>query len=239
MRGPYGFEMNEACDTCKVRANGGFCNLSPTAMKAFDHIKSSAAYPAGAVLFLEKQDVRGVFVLCQGEVKLSISSSEGKTLILRIAKAGEVLGLMPALTGLPYEATAETLHPCQIAFVRRDDFLRFLAQHGEAFQGIVKQLGASYRGACEQLRTLGLSASAPEKLAKLLLDWAVEADADKSGGRIRVPLTHEQIAEFIGTSRETVTRALSDFRNRRLVTTNGSTLTIENREALEHFVTAA
>lgn len=239
MRGPYGFEVGESCETCKIRAGNGFCNLSPAAMKAFDRIKSSAAYPAGAVLFLEKQDVRGVFVVCQGEVKLSISSSEGKTLILRIAKAGEILGLMPALAGLPYEATAETLHPCQIAFVRRDDFLRFLAQHAEAFQSIVKQLGANYRGACEQLRTVGLSASAPEKLAKLLLDWSAQADGNNPGGRVRLPLTHEEIAEFIGTSRETVTRALSDFRNRRLVTMKGSTLTIEDRAALERFVTAA
>ena len=87
-------------------------------------MKSSATYPAGAVLFLEKQDPRGVFVLCAGQVKLSISSSAGKTLILRIAKAGEILGLMAAMSGSPFEVTAETLHPCQVAFIRRDDFLQ-------------------------------------------------------------------------------------------------------------------
>lgn len=166
MRGPYGFETIETCQTCKLRGSGFFCQLGPAATKDFNAVRSSATYPAGALLFLEKQDPRGVFVLCAGQVKLSISSSAGKTLILRIAKAGEILGLMAAMTGSPYEVTAETLHPCQVAFVRREDFLHFVAKDPEAYQGVVKQLSTLYSGACDQLRTVGLSASAPEKLAR-------------------------------------------------------------------------
>ena len=123
MHGPYGFESNEDCQSCKLRANGFFCQLSPAALKDFNAPKSPATYPAAAMLFLEKQDPRGVFVLCEGQVKLSISSSAGKTLILRIAKPGEILGLMATVSGRPYEVTAETLHPCQVSFIRRDDFL--------------------------------------------------------------------------------------------------------------------
>src|SRR5271166_2169470 len=168
MRGPYGFEPNESCQSYKLRGNGYFCQLSPAALKDFNAVRSPATYPAGAVLFLEKQDSRGVFVLCGGEVKLSISSSSGKTLILRIAKAGEILGLMATMSGRPYEVTAETLHPSQVAFVRREDFLQFIANHHEVCKGIVSQLSSLYSGACEQLRTVGLSSSAPEKLARLL-----------------------------------------------------------------------
>ncbi|MGA8765532.1 MAG: Crp/Fnr family transcriptional regulator, partial [Candidatus Acidiferrales bacterium] len=166
-------------------------------------------------------------------VKLTISSSEGKTLILRIAKPGEVLGLMATLSGEPYEVTAETLRPCQVAFVRRDEFLRFIAQHPEASLGIVKLLTAHYHAACEQLKTVGLSASAPEKLARLLLGWSVGGEETKLGTRITLPLTHQEIAEFIGSSRETVTRTLSDFRSRHLVTLKGSTLMIADRPALQ------
>ncbi|MGA8145522.1 MAG: Crp/Fnr family transcriptional regulator [Candidatus Acidiferrales bacterium] len=238
MRGPYGFEMSENCQTCKLKKSSFFCQLTPKATKDFDAVKSTSAYPEGAILFLEKQDARGIFVLCEGEVKLTISSSEGKTLILRIAKPGEVLGLMATLSGQPYEVTAETLRPSQIAFVRRDDFQRFVAQHPEASQGIVKQLSSNYYGACEQLRTVGLSASAPEKLARLLLEWTAGAAETKVGAQITMRLTHEEIAEFIGSTRETVTRTLSDFKSRRLVTTKGSTLSIPSRAALEDFVTA-
>ncbi len=161
--------------------------------------------------------------MCGGEVKLSISSSGGKTLILRIAKPGEILGLMATLSGSPYEVTAETLHPCQVAFLRREDFLRFIAKHPEAYQGVVRQFSSLYSGACEQLRTVGLSTSAPEKLARLLLEWSSETKNGKPMTQIKMPLTHEEIAEFIGTTRETVTRTLSEFKNRNLVALQGST----------------
>ncbi len=233
MRGPYGFELDENCQSCKVRANGFFCQLGPAAMEHFNTIKTSASYPAGAVLFLEKQDPRGAFVLCAGEVKLSISSSGGKTLILRIAKPGEILGLMATLSGSPYEVTAETLRPCQVAYVRRDDFLALVARHPEVCKGVVRQLSTLYAGACQQLRTVGLSASAPEKLARLLLEWSGEAKDSKLGAPIKLPLTHEEIAALIGSTRETVTRTLSEFKSRQLVTLQGSTLVICNRPALE------
>jgi len=233
MRGPYGFELPENCQSCKVRGQGFFCQLSPTALADFNKARSSATYPAGAVLFLEKQDPRGVFVLCEGQVKLSISSSGGKTLILRIAKPGEILGLMATMSGSPYEVTAETLHPCQVAFVRRDDFLHFVGKHPEVYQNVVKQFTTLYSGACEQLRTVGLSTSAPEKLARLLLEWSPEAKDSNQDASIKFPLTHEEIAAFIGTTRETVTRTLSEFKSRELVALQGSTLMISNRPALE------
>jgi CRP/FNR family cyclic AMP-dependent transcriptional regulator len=168
-------------------------------------------------------------------VKLSISSSEGKTLIMRVAKAGEILGLMAAMSGGSYEVTAETIHPCQVAFIRREDFQRFVAKHPEASQGVARQITMQYQAACEQLRTVGLSASAQEKLARLLLAWSAGLEQTKGGTRIKIPLTHEEIAEFIGTTRETVTRTLSDFKVRHLVAIQGSTMMIPSRAALETF----
>ena len=147
MKGLYGLELNEGCKTCKLKARGIFCEFPPAVMKDFDAIKSTTIYPKGALLFMEKQDPRGVFVLCEGEVKLSISSSEGKTLILRVAKAGEILGLIAALSGSPYEVTAETLRPCRVAFVCREYFLRFIAKHQEAYQSVLRQMSAQYQGA--------------------------------------------------------------------------------------------
>jgi CRP/FNR family transcriptional regulator, cyclic AMP receptor protein len=235
MKGPYGLELNNGCKTCKFKTASFFCQLSPTATKDFDAIKSTATYPKGALLFMEKQDARGVFVLCEGEVKLLISSSEGKTLIMRVAKAGEILGMMAALSGGPYEVTAETIRPCQVAFVRREDFQRFVAKYPEASQSVARQITMQYQAACEQLRTVGLSASAHEKLARLLLGWSAGSQQTRDGSRTKIPLTHEEIAEFIGTTRETVTRTLSDFKVRHLVAIQGSTMTIPSRAALESF----
>ena len=232
MRGPYGFDMSDTWENSNLKKSEFFCGLSPKALKEFDEIKSTAVYPEGAVLFLERQDARGVFVICEGEVKLTVSSSEGKTQILRIAKAGEVLGLMATLSGQPYELTAETLRPCRVAFIRRDEFLRFVQHQPQVTNGILKQLSSNYHSACEQLKTVGLSSSAPEKLARLLLGWSEGGEQTKLGTRVTMPLTHQEIAEFIGSSRETVTRTLSEFRNRHMVTVKGSTLMIADRPAL-------
>jgi len=238
MRGPYGFNPIEACESCELRDNSFFCQLPPAALKELNTAKTTTLYPDGAVLFLENQQVRGVYLLCAGNVKLTISSSSGKTLILRIAKPGEILGLMSALTNSPYEVTAECLHPCQVSFIRTEEFLRLVAKHPEMQKAVVRQLSQLYSGVCEQLRTVALSASVPEKLARLLLTWSSEGRKTTEGTQVTVPLTHEEIAEFLGTTRETVTRTLGDFKLKNLVSLRGSTLTIANRAALESFASA-
>jgi len=233
---PYGLEIVESCLTCKLRADKIFCNLPHATVQALEAIKYTTAYPKGAVLFVEGQAPRGVFILCRGRVKLSICSSDGKTLILKIAEAGEVLGLSASVSGKPYELTAETLDPCQVNFVKREDFLRFLREHNDVCLRVAEQLSEKYNTACHEIRSLGLSHSAAEKLAKLLLEWS-----DKNGGarqpeRMKLTLTHEEIAQMIGTSRETVTRLFADFKKRQLIQLKGSTLVIRNRSALEHLV---
>ena len=236
MKGPYGFEPNDSCQTFKLRGNAFFCQLSEATLKDLDAVTFVSAYPQDAILFMEKEAPRGIYVLCEGELKLSVSSNEGKTLILRIAKPGEVLGLMAALSSAPHEMTAETLRPAQVAFIRREAFLRFLGEHPEAYRAVVAQLAAHYQIACEQLKTIGLCSSAPEKLARLLLDFSAQGKQTKEGTRVRFPLTHEEIGEFIGATRETVSRTIAQFKNQRLIDLHGATLTIQNRSGLEHLI---
>ncbi len=205
-------------------------------MQALEAIKYTTAYPKGAVLFVEGQAPRGVFILCRGRVKLSICSSDGKTLILKIAEAGEVLGLSASVSGKPYELTAETLDPCQVNFVKREDFLRFLREHNDVCLRVAEQLSEKYNTACHEIRSLGLSHSAAEKLAKLLLEWSVKNGGARQPDRLKLTLTHEEIAQMIGTSRETVTRLFADFKKRQLIQLKGSTLVIRNRAALEGLV---
>jgi CRP/FNR family transcriptional regulator, cyclic AMP receptor protein len=231
---PYVLNIVEKCGTCKRHAEHAFCDLSPTALQAFETIKYATVYPRGAVLFVEGQSPRGVFVLCRGRVKLSVCSPEGKTLILRIAEPGEALGLGSTVSGKPYELTAETVDLSQVNFVKRDDFLRFLREHSDACLRVAEQLSDTYNTTCRKIRWLGLSRSAGEKLAKLLLGWsATNGEAAKAEPRIKVALTHEEIAQMIGSSRETVTRLFADLKKRQIVQANGSTLLIRDKAALE------
>lgn len=197
-----------------------------------------SCYAANVVLFTEGEPGRALFVILGGEVRLSINSSEGKRLSLRIAREGDVIGLSSTLSGTPYEMTAETLHPSKIAPIERREFLNFLACHPDVYQSVTEELGRHLTMACSQLRTLGLSSSAPEKLARLLLEWSDNAQVRDSGSCLRFSLTHDEIGDFIGTSRETVTRALSNFKARHLVAFQGSMMTIPSRAALADYAHA-
>lgn len=234
MLSPYGLDIIENCLTCKMRADHIFCDLPAAALQLFENIKYATAYPKGAVLFVEGQSPRGIFVLCKGRVKLSICSTDGKTLILKIAEPGEVLGLSASVSGKPYELTAETVDPCQINFVKREEFLRFLRENADACLRVAEQLSEKYNSACREIRSLGLSHSAAEKLAKLLLEWSVKnGEAAKAEPRLKLALTHEEIAQMIGTSRETVTRLFADLKKRQIVQAKGSTLLIRSKAALK------
>ena len=231
---PYGLDIIESCLSCKIRAAHIFCDLPAAALRTFETIKYATAYPKGAVLFVEGQAPRGIFVLCKGRVKLSICASDGKTLILKIAEAGEVLGLSAAVSGTPYELTAETVDPCQVNFVKRDDLQHLLREHSEACLHVAEQLSDKYNAACRQIRAVGLPHSATERLAKLLLDWSAQnGEAAKAEPRVKLALTHDEMAQMIGTSRETVTRLFADLKKRQIVEKKGSTLRIRNKAALK------
>jgi CRP/FNR family cyclic AMP-dependent transcriptional regulator len=235
-RSPYGLEIIENCLACPHREERLFCNLPEPAVKSLSTITSSASYPKGATLFVEGQPARGVFILCSGRVKLSTSSADGKTLILRISEPGEVLGLPATVTGTCYELTADVIEPAQANFISRNEFLNFLKENGEAALRVAQQLGETYHAAVSEMRTIGLSHSAGEKLARFLLEWAANYPEEKGQIRIKLTLTHEEIAQMIGSSRETVTRLLADFRKKQLLQVMGSTLVIKNKAALESII---
>jgi CRP/FNR family transcriptional regulator, cyclic AMP receptor protein len=229
--------MRETITTSRTEAQRSgefFKKLTPAALRDLESMEFPTLYQPGVQLFSEKSAPTGIFIVVSGDVKLSINSSEGKRLILSIAKAGEVLGLSSVLSGLPSEMTAEVLYPSRIAVIERDQFLAFMSRHPEVYQVVTQELSMQYKVACEQLRTVALSGSAPEKLARLLLEWSENGQKTESGMRFRFSLTHEEIGEFIGASRETVTRTLSTFKSRRLVAFHGSILEIPSRVALEH-----
>src|ERR1700736_5196991 len=233
MRAPYGLNIIDNCLICPMREEHLFCNLPLPAVQRLNEIKSTAVYPKSAMLFIEGQQPRGVFVLCAGKAKLFTSSTDGKTIITKVSAAGDVLGLNATISNRPYEVTAEMMEPGQAIFSARDDFLQFLREHGEVALRVAEQLSRNYYTAYEEIRTLGLTSSPSEKFAKLLLSWSPGSGNANEPAHVKMTLTHEEIAEMIGTTRETVSRLFSDFKKKQLLQTKGSTLIIRNKLALE------
>ena len=235
MKTPYGLEIIDSCLSCKLRKEQWFCHLSAESLRLLGEASHLSIYPGSALLFVEGQVPRGAFVLCSGKAKLFTTSREGKVLILKIAEAGEVLGLSAVISGEPFELTAETAGPCQVNFVEREALLRLIETNGELGLHATQVLSKEFQSAYRDIHDLVLARSSAGKLAKLLLSWAPRREKldEVTEVRIRSNLTHEEMAQMIGSSRETVTRLLSDLKKKELIRLEGSTLVISNRTALE------
>jgi len=215
----------ENCLSCELRTPGVLCDLPVAVLQNFNSIKYAMEYPKGVTLFSQGQPARGIFIMCQGHARLSLSSVDGARLILRFTEPGEALGLSSAMLSTPYPMTAETVDVCQVNFIKRSDFLKLVRSHKEACYRFAERLGEQCISICDEIRFLALSRSAEERLARLLLQWS-------EGKRGRAALitssaTHDEIAEMIGTSRETVTRLLADLRRKHAIQFAAGRLTVD------------
>jgi CRP/FNR family transcriptional regulator, cyclic AMP receptor protein len=219
-------------------ADKTFCDLPPAIVEALEQEAITTTYPTGAVLFAEGQAARGVFIVRRGRVKLSICGSDGRTLILRMVETGCPLGVASVVSGRQYEATAETQEPSEISFLRQCDLLRLMRLHGELALWVTQHISQDYAATCREIRDLILSDSASEKLARLLVGWLDQNTESRNPSQMKMSLTHEEIGQMIGTSRETVSRLFAGFKKQHLIQQNGATLVIPNRVALESLITA-
>jgi CRP/FNR family cyclic AMP-dependent transcriptional regulator len=219
-------------------ADKTFSDLPPAVADALERAALTTSYSTGAVLFAEAQSPRGVFIVRRGRVKLSICGSDGRTLILRIVDVGCPLGVAAVVSGRPYEATAETQEPSEISFLRHSDLLRLMRLHGELALWVTQHISQDYASTCREIRDLILSDSASEKLARLLVGWLDQNTKSRNPSQVKMALTHEEIGQMIGSSRDTVSRLLAGFKKQRLIQQTGSTLVIPDRIALESLITA-
>jgi CRP/FNR family transcriptional regulator len=221
------------CTTCTLRTARFFCAMKDATVATWNDMTFSSLYPKGATLFAEGEKPRGVFLVCSGRVKLVTTSAAGRSLIARIAGPGEILGVAPVVLGQPYQLSAETLEPVQMSFIRADEFMRFLTSNTEVSMRTALELSTQLHQAENEIRTLGLSRSVRDKFATLLQGWCDDGTGSPEGVRVKVTLTHEEIAQLIGTTCETVTRLLTQFRSERLIEMRGSTMIVKNRAGLQ------
>src|SRR6202790_2406852 len=193
-----------------------FNDLNPAIAEILEHEALTTTYPTGAVLFAEGQAARGVFIVRRGRVKLSICGSDGRTLILRMVETGCPLGVASVVSGRQYEATAETQEPSEISFLRQCDLLRLMRLHGELALWVTQHISQDYASTCREIRDLILSDSASEKLARLLVGWLDQNTESRNPSQMKMSLTHEEIGQMIGTSRETVSRLFAGFKRQNL-----------------------
>jgi CRP/FNR family transcriptional regulator, cyclic AMP receptor protein len=223
-----GFEIMERCrESADPRIN--FPDLDDPGL--------SSTYKSGTVLFREGQEVRGVYLVRTGSVKLSVSSAQGKVIVLRVARPGDWVGLSSALKNHPQESSAETISQSRLTFLSLSAFTAAMATRSEFNQSVLAALNHDLLETIALIRMVLLSKSAEEKLARLLIKWCDDSGVREPDGiRIEHTFTQYQIAEMISVSRETVTRILSDFSRRGVIRLESDSFLISSRSSLASLV---
>jgi CRP/FNR family transcriptional regulator, cyclic AMP receptor protein len=211
--------FKDSCSHCESAAGNSFCNIRSTELSDLTKIRFRRSYAAGSTLFAQ----------------LSSCSADGRVVTFGFAGRGEIVGLSPVLVGAEYETTAEAVEDCKINFLDRDELLAFLRTHPEACLNAAIQLGHDYQAAFKRICSLASSDTVANKLARIFLDWAGTARYATHPIRLQDGLTHEALAEMIGVSRETVTRALKQLRESKVATLKGHDLVIHSPDRLMAF----
>lgn len=215
--------------------NTSLGTLPAVALRELEMIMSIAEYDAGDILFLEQESLTRVFIVLEGDVRLSLQDIGGKRLTLRIASRGSVLGMSEAFSGSLSEWSADTLYPSKIASIKNNEFIRFAERHSEVYRLATMVFIRTCSDTCRTLRNVGLTSCVRKRLGGQLVAWAEQGARTGDQSRYRLAMTHVQIAEFIGTARESVSRTLAELRRSGLVEIRGSMVTIPSMAALREY----
>jgi CRP/FNR family transcriptional regulator, cyclic AMP receptor protein len=208
------------------------CRSDQTLSQRISECGSKLSYEKGATFFAQGGKPEGIFLLVAGSVKLSMASSDGRTLILGFPRPGAVLGLAATILGSAHESTAETVEAVTAVFVPRLAFLKLVQERPRTTFEVAELLSERCKELLNELRTIGLCESAQQRLATFLLGF--RSQSKENGGYIRLPgASQEDLAQMVGLSRETASRLLTRLKKRRVLDWKRSTLVVRDWGALQ------
>jgi CRP/FNR family transcriptional regulator, cyclic AMP receptor protein len=217
---------------CVLDADPFLAGFSWEQRREFAGLQAILSFPARNLLFLRGQDCKGLFVIHTGDVKLFVSSRQGKSLILKFAHAGEIIGLTSTLLDRPYEVSAETLGLSKLGYVPKASLHAFLKRHSSIARSLSLHVASQYKSACERFCAIELAGSVFERVANFLLSWSAQRGAPLDGDSFDLSLNHQEIGDYVGASRESVTRTLGELRKRRLIAGLQTRIVIPSRMRL-------
>ena len=231
------FHALQHCESCRMQEHLLTHQLTPELRKELNSSAFRISLPAGSTIFNEGDEPTGVLILRKGRAKVAMSSEQGRTVILYIAAAGELLGLSSVFSGTRHQVSATALEPCDLDLIRRDAFLEFLNRHQEQFRAALNEMTMQHNCILAAIRRLSLAPSLLANVARFLLGLNCP-EAGPQTDTLQLRLTQEEIAQQLGTTRESITRTLSKLRKNNIIEQQGHTITIQNRSTLEHLARA-
>ena len=209
-----------------------FDGISPSEMQEMEKITRMEEVKKRQPLYLPGDPSRNVYLLKQGRVKIANTAPSGKEVTFEILEPGEIFGELDVLEDAPRSTSAEALDDALICVIPRKDFDQYLAMHPNVTLKLTKLIGLRLKKIQSRVEDL-VFRDVPARLAHLLSDLSkTEGVADKQGIRLKVTLTHQEMANLIGCSRETVSTTMGQFRDNGLIQMDGRTITIVNEKGL-------
>ena len=182
------------------------------------------------LVFRQHDQGDSLYVVAEGRVKVTIQTEESdREMILTIFKIGDFFGEMSLIDGQPRSATVETMEKPVLLQLRRTDFIAHLKKHPMTSLNIIAEMSARLRRSSEIISNLGLL-DVYSRLARVLIEMAKTDGIEQEDTTILIPKrpTQQDLASMIGTSRETVSRVLSEFQRRGLLTTEGKSILLSH-----------
>jgi len=205
-----------------------FSGLDRIELQRFGEMTREKFYPRGSVILFENDPGDSLFVVRQGRVKVVLIGEDGREVILGVLGVGEHFGELALIDDRPRSAHVIAMDDSHLLVLRREDFRRRVESSPAVAWSLLTELSRRLRRADEKIGGLVLL-DVPGRIARLLLDLAEEAQSNT----IDKPLTHQTIAQMIGASRETVSRAMKDFQDANWVMIERRRITLADRNALE------
>lgn len=205
-----------------------FSGLDRTELQRFADLTREKFYPRGSVILFENDPGDSLFVVRQGRVKVVLIGEDGREVILGVLGVSEHFGELALIDDRPRSAHVIAMEDSHLLVLRREDFRKRVESSPAVAWSLLTELSRRLRRADEKIGGLVLL-DVPGRIARLLLDLSEEAGSNT----IEKALTHQTIAQMIGASRETVSRAMKDFQDANWVTVERRRITLADRAALE------
>lgn len=202
-------------------------------LRTFTHLGFSVSHPAGTVLFQEGEPADGIYLVQDGQIKLGCSAGPDRSMILRIAQAGEILGLSAMLNECNHEMTAQALTSCELTHIAPKVFMNFVNDFAAAGAHALTALARDHREVFLSARRLALFPRASTRMAQVLIGFSHAGTGKKETASFLLLLTHAELANLIGTTRETVTRVLNELERQKVIARNQALVTILKPAKLE------
>jgi len=220
------------CQACAVRSNSLVCHAAEKDPLTFQRLVHRFLYRPHQVVFYEGHPCLGVYVLCSGKVKLTVSSSSGHRRIVSIAGPGSLIERAGFCEGVLHDVTCEALETSQVCLISREGYLGLLGKDPELAIELL-QLVSRETAPSQHIGNRFPYRKTAGRFAALLLDLARRfGHREPEGVALEIRLSREELAELVGAAPETVIRLLSRFKRERLVATNGSKITLRKPERL-------